>query len=227
MIEGTEKFSAKAPLPLQCHNCKEPCTHKVHLDQSSFDWVCPKCGFEHSAFLGLDIAVGVLLLEKCRYELIQENDFSMAVVFAAMAFEAELSRLFIKWKAIECIPTGRELDREKCERELRHFNTTSRKIEGVSQFLVHSGIDDFVRSKPDLRTQITTGFESVRVGTLAADFQQYLFWPRNKVLHWGDVKNSHEDAVRSYSIANLGLTILHEMDLVRRARLDRTNDRAW
>jgi hypothetical protein len=218
----TEKYSAKVPLQLKCHNCKEPFTHKVHLGKTSFDWTCPTCGFKHPSFLGLDVTVGVLLLEKSRYELIQEKDFSMAVVFAAMAFESELSRLFLKWKEIECLTTGAELDREECERQLRDFKTIGRKIEEVSQFLVKSGIDDFVRSKTHLRDQISKGFKSIRVGTLAADIQRHLFWPRNEVLHWGDAKNSYEDAARCFSIANLGLIILREMDSDRRAMLDRT-----
>lgn len=172
--------------------------------------------------MGLDITVGVLLLEKSRYELLQEKDFSMAVAFAAMAFESELSRLFLKWKEIEGLTTGAELDREECERKLRDFKTIGRKIEEVSQLLVNLGIDDFVRSKTHLHDQISTGFNSIRVGTLAADIQRHLFWPRNKVLHWGDAKNSYEDAARCFSIANLGLIILREMDSDRRAMLDRT-----
>ena len=218
----TRKYSAKVPLALKCNNCSEPFTHKVHLGETSFDWTCPKCSFEHPSFLGLDLTVGVLLLERSRCELTQEKDFSMAVVFAAMAFESELSRLFLKWKEIECLGTGTELDREECERQLRDFKTINRKIEGVSQLLVNSGIDDFVSSKTHLRDQISTGFKSIRVGSLATDFQQYLYWPRNKVLHWGDAKNSYEDAARSYSIANLGLVILREMDSDRRTTLDRT-----
>lgn len=219
MNADTEKYSAKIPLAVKCHNCNEPFTHKFHLSETSFDWICPKCGFEHPSFLGLDITIGVLLLEKSRYELLQEKDFPMAVVFAAMAFESELSRLFLKWKEIDCLGRGVELDREECEVQLRDFKTINRKIEGISQFLVGGAIDDFVASKPNLRDMISTSFKSVRVGTLAADFQQHLFWPRNKVLHWGDARNSCEDATRCFSIANLGLIILREMDLHRRRML--------
>lgn len=226
MSANTGKHSAKVPLSLQCHNCKEPFTHKVHLGETSFDWTCPKCGFQHPCFLGLDLTVGVLLLEKSRYELLQEKDFPMAVVFPAVAFESELSRLFLKWKEIECLGRGVELDREECERELRDFKTIDRKIEGVSQFLVSSGIDDFVSSKTQLRDRISTGFKSIRLGSIAADFQQHLFWPRNRVLHWGDATNSCEDAAKCYSIADLGLAILREMDLDRRTALDEATHRS-
>jgi hypothetical protein len=219
MNPGTDKYSAKIPFAVKCHNCNQPFTHKFHLSETSFEWTCPKCGFEHPSFLGLDVTIGVLLLEKSRYELLQEKDFPMAVVFAAMAFESELSRLFLKWKEIDCLGRGVELDREECEVQLRDFKAINRKIEEISQFLVGAPIDDFVASKPNLRDTIATGFKSVRVGSLAADFQQHLFWPRNKVLHWGDAKNSYEEAARCFSIANLGLTILREMDSHRRTTL--------
>jgi len=215
----SEKHSAKVPLQLGCDKCKEPFTLKIHLNQTSFDWTCPKCGFVHMGLLGLEVTIGVLLREKSRHELLQEKDYPMAIVFAATAFESELSRLFGKWKEIECIMPGRIFDREECERELRRFNTIDRKIEGVSQFLVGSGIDDFVKSRPPLNTHISANFTSIRVGHLPADFQQHLFWPRNSVLHWGDAKYSYKDAAKCFSIADLGLWILREMDLYRRASL--------
>ncbi len=112
---------------------------------------------------------------------------------------------------------GKIFDREKCERELRGFTAIDRKIEGVSNFLVGSGIDDFVKSRPVLRDHITANFKSIRVGNLPADFQQHLFWPRNSVLHWGNARYSYEDAAKCFSFAELGLWILHEMDLHRRA----------
>jgi hypothetical protein len=143
----------------------------------------------------------------------------MAVVFAAMAFESELSQLFGKWKEIECIMPGTTFHREECESELRNFVSIDRKIEGVSQFLVGSGIDDFVRSRPELEGQISRNFKSVRVGSLAADFQKQLFWPRNSVLHWGGARYSYEDAARCFTFAELGLQILREMDRHRRASL--------
>lgn len=106
MSIGADKYAAQIPFPVTCHQCKEPNTHKLHLDKTSFDWTCPKCGFTHPSYLGLDVTIGWLLLVKSRHELVNEKDFSMAIVFAAMAFESELSRLFFKWKDIECIPAG-------------------------------------------------------------------------------------------------------------------------
>ena len=175
MSIGADKYAAQIPFPVTCHQCKEPNTHKLHLDKTSFDWTCPKCGFTHPSYLGLDVTIGWLLLVKSRHELVNEKDFSMAIVFAAMAFESELSRLFFKWKDIECIPAGTQLGREQCEEQLRNFRTISGKIEGVSRYLVGCGIDDFVSARTHLLDPISTGFKSIQVGSLAADFQQHLF----------------------------------------------------
>jgi len=213
------KYSTKVPLSLKCSRCGEPNSPRIRLNETSFDWRCAACGFTHPSLFGLDVTIGVLLLEKSRHELLQEKDYPMAVVFPAMAFESELSRLFGKWKEIECIMPGTIFDREQCEGELRRFASVERKIEEVSRFLVQSGIDDFVRSKPELEAYISSSFQSVRVGHLAEDFQRHLFWPRNGVLHWGDAKYSYEDAAKCFSIAQVGLRILREMDAHRRVSL--------
>jgi hypothetical protein len=57
------------------------------------------------------------------------------------------------------------------------------------------------------------------VDHLAEDFQRHLFWPRNIVLHWGDPKYSYEEAAKVFSIAQLGLRILREMNAHRRVSL--------
>lgn len=219
MRSESKRFSAKVPIRLSCGQCSEPFKLNIHLNETSFDWTCPKCGFHHYAFFSLNVTIGCLLLEKSRHELLDEKNYPMAIVFAAMAFESELSRMFGRWKEIACILPGKIFDREECERELRAFNTITRKIEGVAQFLVGTGIDAFVESQSELSAQISANFKSVRVGHLAADFQKHLFWPRNKILHWGDVSFSPEDAAKCFSIAELGLQILRKMDDYRGASL--------
>lgn len=208
------------PLQLKCSKCKEPASIKIHLDTTTFDWTCPKCGFSHPSFFGLDVTIGFLILERSRYELSTEQDYSMIIVLAAMAFDSELSRLFGKWKQIDAMRANEAFDREECEKELRDYRTINRTIEEVSRLLVNEGIDEFVSACPELREAISNGFQSIRIGSLAEDFKKHLFWPRNKVLHWGDAKHSYEDAARCYSLANMGLQILREMDQERRKYLE-------
>ena len=54
----------------------------------------------------LDFTVGYKILAKSEYELSARRDFSMSIVFAAMSFECELSRLFGKWTSIESNLSG-------------------------------------------------------------------------------------------------------------------------
>lgn len=219
MAGSPTKQPMKVPLQLECQKCQAPATVKIHLDATSFDCQCSNCGEYHPSFFGTDATIGYLLLERSRYKLVREEDFSMAIVMAAMAFECELARLFGKWKQIDAEKAGGTFDREQCEKELRDLKTIERKIDAVSKLLVGKGMDDFASSCPDLLQEIDKGFTSVRVGSLPQDFQTELFWPRNKVLHWGDTKHSRDDAARSYSIAKLGLSILHRMDNERRSTL--------
>jgi hypothetical protein len=67
--------------------------------------------------------------------------------------------------------------------QMRESKTINTKIEEISQFLVSLGIDQFVSPKTHLPDQISTSFKSIRVGTVAVDFQHSLFWTDNKVLH--------------------------------------------
>jgi len=193
-----------------------PASTKIHLDATSVEWTCENCGSENSGFFDPDVTIGVLLLERSGHEIRTERDYSMGIVMAAMALDTELSRLFGKWKEFDAHRAGLPFDREVCEKELRSFKTIDQKIEAVSHLLVRKGIDEFVSTHQKLAEVISSGFKSIRLGSLAKDFQEHLFWPRNKLLHWGDVKHSEEDAARCYSLADCGLRILHEMDHERR-----------
>jgi hypothetical protein len=213
MNGASEKFAVQVRWQLKCSGCGEPASIRIRLDETSFDWTCPKCNRVHPTFLG-SFTVGVLLLEKSWYELKVEKDFSMAIVFAAMAFESQLSYLFGKWRSIDTGEAGEEF-RAQCEREMRDFKTIDRRIAEVSNLLVGQGMDEFVSALPDLRETITTRLTSLRLGSLPNDFQKHLFWQRNAILHWGDKKHSYEDAAQCWSLADFGLWILQRMDEAR------------
>ncbi len=80
---ASEKYAGKVPLQLKCSKCGEPASIKIHLDATTFDWTCPKCGSQHQSLFGLDVTIGFLILdERSRYELCIEQDSSMSVRFA-------------------------------------------------------------------------------------------------------------------------------------------------
>ena len=204
------------PLQITCPQCNTSATQRVHLDTSSPDFTCTQCGHQHVKVFDLDLTIGFLLLERSRYELSVEKDYSMAIVLAALAFESELSRLFCKWTRIKQIGRDPVVIEEECERNLRSFGNIAGRIEGVSQMLYSGGIEPFVSSSPEWTKNINNDFPSLQVGSLAKDFQKTVFWPRNKILHAGYAKHTHEDAAKCYSIAYLGVRILQDMDKLKR-----------
>jgi len=165
----------------------------------------------------LDWTKGWRILERSKEYYLDLADYSTSIIFSAMAFEAELARLYFKWRDIDVMRTEtRRPSEEELEDEYRRLGSTiADRIERVALLLDHRGIDEFARGS-DLTDRIDEGYPSLNVGSLSADFQSSLFWPRNRILHAGYTGYGPEDAVRAHNIASLGLALLKRMDLARR-----------
>jgi hypothetical protein len=156
------------------------------------------------------MTVGVLILDRSRYELSVERDYSMAIVLAAAAFESELFRVFCKWTQINQMRSDPNATHLDCEKELRASRGIADKIERVSKLLYRGGLAAFVASSPARVKDISNA--SLHVGSLAKDFQEMIFRPRNKILHQGYAEHTEADASKCCDIAYLGLRILQDMD---------------
>lgn len=189
----------------------------MHLDATSLDWTCENCGHEHLGFFGSEVTVGFLLLLRSRHELLVEGDYSMSILLAAMAFEAELSRLFRKWSEIAELRSNREPDERQIEEMLRGFRTIVEKIDEVAAMLYAGGIDKFVQASAEFSPIVRDGFPSLRFGSLASDFQKALFWPRNRIIHGGYAKSTKEEAEKCHNVSWLGLRVFQSMDRAKRA----------
>ncbi len=207
------------PLQLNCFSCGEPNTPRIHLDQSSFDWTCKKCGHLHPSFLPLDFTIGPKLLYRSLYELQIEKDYSLSIVLSATGLDSELSNLFFKWTRIADGLAGRKFDEEACEKALLKFGNFIYKMTGVTE-LLHpgGGIEAFVSSSAEF-TDALTRFPSLNQGSLAVDFHKTVFKPRNKILHQGVANFSEPDANKVWTIADLGLKMLLAMDIEKRATI--------
>lgn len=208
----------KFPLQLSCQQCGQSSSIEFHLDDDSPEWVC-QCGQTNYLVFGLDFSVGYKILLRSEGEFRHRKDYSMSIVMSATALDCELSRVFFKWKQIAALRANREPDDEAIERMLRRFKSMGQKIEKVCRLLDEKGIDEFVRSSDDLRDTVANGFPSLRIGSLAKDFQEKVFWPRNAILHAGYTKYGEQEAARCHSFARLGLDILRQMDEAKRKTL--------
>ena len=209
------------PLQLKCPSCGALRTQRAHLNNPSLDFTCEKCGNRWYGVSGLDVTVGVLILARSWYELEIEKDYDMAVVLAATAFECELSWLYCKWRRIEAMGANTTLVPKDCEEELRGMGNVADKIGNVSGMLYRGGVEQFVTDSASWSKTVSERFPSLLVGSLAKDFQRTVFWPRNKVLHQGNASHTRDDAARCYSIAELAIRILKDMDNERRMALER------
>lgn len=199
------------PLELKCPNCGEPRTQRVHLNDPTADFICENCKSNCTGIPRLDVSIGDLILARGYNELNVEQDYDMAIVLAAMAFDCELSRLYCKWREVEALNTG-TFDLEKSEGELRNMGSVADKIIEVSAFVHKGGIEAFVAASDRWKKTIGNEFPDLHLGSLAADFQRAVFWPRNAVLHQGSTGHTKDEATRCCSIAWLGIRILKEMD---------------
>jgi hypothetical protein len=171
--------------------------------------------------------LGWRILEKARWEYLNAADYSTSIVFAAMAIEAELARMYFKWRGIDVLhgmiaglrPLAADrLSDEELNEEYRSLGRTiAEKIDTVARLLDPRGIDEFAKTS-DLREQIAEGFPSLALGSLAADIQQTVFWPRNRIVHAGYLDHTAEDAKRVCNVASLVLELLKRMDRARTPR---------
>lgn len=205
----------KFQIAIPCQKCGRHDPIDMHLDDGSCEWKC-HCGEKNFVVLGAAITVGYRLLYRSEFEYRQRTDYSMAIVMAATAVDCELSRLFLKWQQIAALRANTDPNDTAIEQMLRRFKSVAEKIEKVCRVLDPRGIDEFVRSSDSLREAIKERFPSLHIGRLSKDFQEKLFWPRNRILHAGYAKHSDADAARCYSFAQLALHILLKMDEAKR-----------
>lgn len=200
----------KIPLRVPCDGCLQEQLIFIDLNDGSFQRNC-SCGDVYSGFFTNDVMVGYKILLRSKYELDRE-DFSLSIVFSAAAFECQLSRLHFKWRDISAIKMNKQVSDAELEAMLRKYGTIDVKIEEVCRLMDPRGFKAFVASSNELSETVQEGLPYLRLQELTKDFQQKLFWPRNRVLHLADTSFKKEDAVRCFNISVLGLKILEEMD---------------
>lgn len=197
----------KIPILAPCPNCKKENYINIELSDTALKQQCA-CGKDYSGYLSNDITIGLKILSKVSYEFRVNQDFSMSIVLSATAFECELTRLYFKWKQMSDNSSSNQV----LEEELRRHRTIKEKIDVTGKLMHPNGLKGFVESDSNLRTIINEGFSSLNMSSLSKDFQEKLFWPRNRILHLGYADYISDDAIICYNFANLGISILREMD---------------
>jgi len=206
----------KIPLHFQCDQCGREEYIFLNLDESSFETEC-QCGEVVPSFFASDVTVVYKILWRSNYELLQQKDYPLSIVFSATAFECELTHLHFKWNEIRAYGMDIDVSDEDLEFLLRKYRTIDTKIEEVSKLMDPRGFAGFIKGSSEFSKIISEGFPSLDLEDITKDFQRILFWPRNRVLHLADTSFSYDDARRCFNISTLGLRILEDMDMKRRS----------
>lgn len=206
----------KIPLGFYCIECKRDNSVPIDLADTSFDFTCVQCGYRNYGPFDLQFTLGDRLRRRAVHELRVNRDPSLSIVFSAMALDCEVSRLHHKWERIDALLSLTDVAQDVLDERLRRFPNIAAKIEGVAKLLHGAGIEDFVAGDAELCTALDNGFRTIRRGSLATDFQQQLFWPRNRILHAGYSGYKDAEAVACLNSAVLGLWMFEKMDLGRR-----------
>jgi hypothetical protein len=208
------KSILKTPFKIICQKC---CADKfvfIRKQDTSFEYYCEQCGENQLILLDATIQIGRRLLERSLYEINEQRDYEFSIVLSATAMECELSRLYCKWRRIEELGK-KEIRDQELEEELRKMENVKNKIDQISKFLTKQGLGEFVKGKNNLNSIVKNNFPSLAIDELTKNVAEHLFWPRNKILHYGKTSFKKTDADRCWSFSNLGITILHEMDKLR------------
>jgi hypothetical protein len=89
-------------------------------------------------------------------------------------------------------------------------------LKKTGKLLYSHGFQKYVEKTENFKDTVDKKFTSLSLDNLIKGFQEELFWPRNRILHFANTDYERQDVEKSYDIASLGITILNSMDEHRR-----------
>jgi hypothetical protein len=222
----------KFSVPVVCPSCNSEFAALGVAEERIPAAECPNCAnvIHITDPLSLSI-VAERLLYRSQNEL-DAGDYTFSIVSSAIAIEAALTQVFMKWKCIDYVRANGKQPTDKIkqtwEDEYRNETRGSFKASAkfVSRFLCDKTFDQFVngllaRVKP--AATIKAGFPSNKSHLRSNHIYEELFVRRNRIMHRGQVDYRKADASVALEAARTAFTILKAMD---KDRYEAT-ERAW
>jgi hypothetical protein len=146
----------------------------------------------------------------------------MPIICGAMAVETALTRVYLRWREIEHgYGTATDADRETWEGDYR----TATKRGGfansanfVSEYLTGKPFDSFV---DDLAARSGKVLTVPAIEMKTAHINAELFKRRNRIMHWGNVEYTKQDAQKAFEAAQTAFAVLRVMDKEKADAADR------
>jgi len=219
--------------PVACSSCGCNFSALGYLKGSIPRAVCPQCGMQIHFFDHLSISVlADRLLLRSQNE-IHKSDFTVSILFSAIAVECALSQVFLKWRGLDHLRSeGRppiETEQSAHEREYKKNVGSGGFVKSanfVSVFLVGKNYDEFVAAfieESKTAELIKAGFPQYESQIKSNYIHAKLFAKRNRIMHWGEVSYAKDDASDGLTAAATAISVLKAMD--KRKYSDR--EQAW
>ncbi len=216
------KFTIDVP----CRTCGAVYPVTGYGEKSFPQVFCPTCRVAIYCVDPLSISlVADRLLFRSRAE-IDGGDPTVSIICSAVAVEAALTQVFVKWKKIEHKvgePTAAQ--QEDWKAEYKKPGGFKKSADFVSKYLTDKTFDNFVKDfvlEKGLAALI--GSESrLGEGELTVSYvYEKLFRKRNRVMHWGEVGFEMGDALSAFTSACDALSVLKAMDRARCEAMERS-----
>jgi HEPN domain-containing protein len=161
------------------------------------------------------------LLYRSKQEL-SRGDYTLSIVIGTMAVESYLTRLFFKVKGMDSYATTFTWPTEAQEKAWESEYPKKGGFTGPADFVAKATtgmtFDEFIATNT-VASNVMAGFSDAANGSAKQYFQSNLFYPRNRIAHWGYVNVSKEEAERCHALAVAIVSILREMDRIKYASI--------
>lgn len=157
----------------------------------------------------------MLLLERAKQEF-AHNDITISVLLSAVAVEAEMAYLVLKWKAIDSgkLPSEQTQEgRNQWEDEWANMRSIGKRLDELSRLLTNKPFDEFACLNKELLKPALTGYKPA--ASMKDFLQEQFFDKRNDIAHYGKIDFEAADGKQSLSLANALLNLLRAMDVKR------------
>jgi hypothetical protein len=220
----------KFTVPVACGSCGRDFSTLGYGELTFPPATCPSCGQTIHIIDPLTFSViAQRLLYRGDAEL-KNGDFTMPIICGAMAIESALTSLFLKWRQLEHGFPGNsttDADRETWEKEYRDGTRPGgfpNSANFVSSYLTGKSFDgfaaDFLR-RSSKAAIIGAGLPMYESQMKTDYINRELFYKRNRIMHWGEVKYEKSDAEKALAASGAAFALLTVMDKEKAAELDR------
>ncbi len=163
-----------------------------------------------------------LLMERAKQEL-ANGDMTIAILLSAVAVEAEMAYLFLKWKKVDSFTFHIA---EQWEKDWTEMRSIANRLDKLSTFLTGISFDGFAQRKKVLLQSALDAGHYDSATSFRDFFQEQFFERRNKIVHYGEIDFQESDGKLSLTLASSLISLLKAMDQQRIAQMDEKHKKA-